>query len=54
MLRFLQSVAHVDPDKGHVVHVGLVEDRIRRAAAKPGAWTVRLECNSASLLEAGV
>jgi hypothetical protein len=54
MLRFLQSVAHVDPEKGHVVHVGLVEDRIRRAAAKPGAWTVRLEHNSASLSEAGV
>jgi hypothetical protein len=52
MLRFLQSIADADPDKGHVVPVSLVDDRIRAAATKPGAWTVRLEHTPPSLLEA--
>ena len=52
MLRFLQSVAEVNPDKRYVVPVSLVEDRIRAAATNAGAWTVRLH-NSPSLVEAG-
>ena len=53
MLHFLQSVADVDPDERYVVPVSSVEDRIKAAAAKAGAWTVRLEHNTANLLEAG-
>jgi predicted enzyme involved in methoxymalonyl-ACP biosynthesis len=53
MLRFLQSVADVDSNKRYVVPVSLVEDRIRIAATKAGAWTVRLQHNSPSLVEAG-
>ena len=53
MLRFLQSVAEAEPDKRYVVPVSLVEDRITAAAARAGAWTVRLNHSSASLLETG-
>jgi hypothetical protein len=53
MLRFLQSVADVESDKRHVVSVSLVEDRIRAAATRAGAWTVELQHSSTSLLVTG-
>ncbi|MBV8845193.1 MAG: hypothetical protein JO307_20495 [Bryobacterales bacterium] len=52
MLRFLESIADADPDEGYVVRVSSIEGRIIAAATKPGAWTLRLELNTASLLEA--